>query len=604
MRRRQLITVVIALVAFAGLTAAYQPEGFHRANNAALNATSTVGVNYVIRDGYATPGDVAPLVFKASNSACSLNAGDGDGGSQVKSANNKCWIAVFHDDKANVKEFGAKGDGVTDDGPAFRAACAWALSSAGSSNPIYVPAGTYLFNTLDADGGAALYLNTGANDNAACSLSGPTSGFDIFSPPLGPASLKLGNGLNRPLLRHRVMGASSRLSNLTLDGNKANQTGWVGGPDGGRLFIVQEDNSTFGIDSTPETGIIMNDVVMQNGYNGNQYVGSARYTWWDRAWSMFSGQNTTDCSVAVFGYDSVFNLPAIGSNAGCGLLLQEGSQYTIYSGAMWSNGTCGLQIGGLQVNYASIWGTNFQLNDKGVCNTNDAAFASSSAGGITLTGVSFESNTTRDVDVSAGGQINRQMKLVSPTFVGCIGVGCSPPPYNISATGNVVEVVNPNLGSNGAYGTAFSDTPTNVFCTGSACPSTAFTPTIVGNTVAGTPTYTLQTGYVTRNGSMVHMQFAVTTSNLGGATGSLYIGGSPWFARTLTGYIAGCSLAGISGWTAPAGYDWLTAGIQDSDNKVFLWRNSKSGSSVALANAAEFGATSGFSGSCDYIGSN
>lgn len=570
--------------------------------NAALKQFIGAAGMRVMRAGFYAAGDGGQANYDYSSSACSLNSGAGDDGSQVQATPSGCWIADFWNKKANVRQFGAKGDNSNDDGPAFRGACAWALSAPGSSNPVYIPAGIYRFNTLDDDGGAALYLNSGLDDGKSCSLVGPDSAFDIFSMGQldGPATIVLGDDLNRPLLRHRTQGASSHVKNLTLDGNKDNQSGWGGGPAGGRLFVVQEDDTDAG-HSTPETGVIFDDAVIQNGYNGGQYIGAFRFTWGTRIWCMFSGQDTLDHCIWSRGYDSVWYLPAIGSNSGGGMLLQSGSQYQITGGAMWFNGACGLTVSGLQVNYASVWGTNLQGNDKGFCNTNEAAFASSSAGAITLTGVIFESNATRDVDVSSGPQVNRQVKLVAPTFVGCIGVGCAAPPYNISATGNIVEVSNPNFGSNGAYATDFTDTPVSVFCTGSICPSTAFTPTL-GN---GTPTYVTQVGYAIRNGSKVHVFASVSVSDLGGASGAMTVGNFPWAAQTLTNYAPGCALgAVVGGWTAPANYSWLTATIGSSETQAIFRKNSNTGFASDEADAAEFAASTGLSVTCDYIGSN
>lgn len=61
--------------------------------NGDLMAVSTANVKAVIRTGYAASGDSPPITYTASASACSLNAGAGDNGSQVKSLDNKCWLA-------------------------------------------------------------------------------------------------------------------------------------------------------------------------------------------------------------------------------------------------------------------------------------------------------------------------------------------------------------------------------------------------------------------------------------------------------------------------------------------------------------------------------
>ena len=62
-------------------------------NNSQLQAISTSAATTVTRMGFAAAGDSTQLVYAASGSACSLAAGVGDGGSQVPSADGKCWLA-------------------------------------------------------------------------------------------------------------------------------------------------------------------------------------------------------------------------------------------------------------------------------------------------------------------------------------------------------------------------------------------------------------------------------------------------------------------------------------------------------------------------------
>lgn len=63
----------------------------HVANLTSLQAMSTANSSTYIRDGYTSAGDGGAATYVSSGSACSLNGGSGDNGSQVKSADGKCW---------------------------------------------------------------------------------------------------------------------------------------------------------------------------------------------------------------------------------------------------------------------------------------------------------------------------------------------------------------------------------------------------------------------------------------------------------------------------------------------------------------------------------
>ena len=84
-------------------------------DNTALGALASTFSTAVLRLDYSVGLGAPPLVFRSSNSPCSINGGNGDGGSQVKSSDNKCWLAAFPASGLSPQQFGAKGDGTTDD---------------------------------------------------------------------------------------------------------------------------------------------------------------------------------------------------------------------------------------------------------------------------------------------------------------------------------------------------------------------------------------------------------------------------------------------------------------------------------------------------------
>jgi hypothetical protein len=98
------------------------------ATNTALKALSTVTTGVVTRLGFVSRGDIAALIYTASGSACSLNAGAGDNGSQVVSADSKCWIASFPPGEIDSREWGVIADGATDNTTPLQAAWTYAAS--------------------------------------------------------------------------------------------------------------------------------------------------------------------------------------------------------------------------------------------------------------------------------------------------------------------------------------------------------------------------------------------------------------------------------------------------------------------------------------------
>jgi hypothetical protein len=147
----------------------------HVANTAALEQIESTAYRTIVRDGFAAAGDAPALTFTSTPLPCPLRSGKGDGGSQVRAHDGKCWISSFPTEGADIREFGARCDGSTDDASAIKNDINYVQSIGGGT--VLAPAGkacvfksTLLISkagvTMAGAGyaGALLVCNTGAAD--------------------------------------------------------------------------------------------------------------------------------------------------------------------------------------------------------------------------------------------------------------------------------------------------------------------------------------------------------------------------------------------------------------------------------------------------------
>jgi hypothetical protein len=150
-------------------------------NNSALETLQRTGTflpTYVVREGYTTAGDAPPLFYYYSSSACSLNSGSGDNGSQVQASEGGCWLAVFPASGADVREWGVVADNTTDNSTTLQNALNWA---AAKSEALRVPPGTVYWATelaVTLPTGGSLTL-AGAGADVSMLRPGGTTGIVI-----------------------------------------------------------------------------------------------------------------------------------------------------------------------------------------------------------------------------------------------------------------------------------------------------------------------------------------------------------------------------------------------------------------------------------------
>jgi len=127
---------------------------------------------------------------------------------------------VRHDEVVDVREYGATGDGITDDATAIQGAL-----DIGASE-VYFPVGTYVCGTM---------------------LTVSTAGQKLY----GPGTIKIEDGLNNAVI---TLSAGCTLEGLTFDGNSANQSG------GSILFLDSADVCIEGCTFTDAIGYAIHQV--------------------------------------------------------------------------------------------------------------------------------------------------------------------------------------------------------------------------------------------------------------------------------------------------------------------------------------------------------
>lgn len=197
------------------------------ANNTALSTLPASLYKSAVRLGFAAEGDAPPLIYTSSSSACSLNAGAGDGGSQVPTSDSGCWIANFPNGGLRIEWWGISQAAVGGI-PAFHLY----VNSAGSDTSNYctiqaLPCATWTHavaeaNLFDAEAGNIIIHST---DSAPHTYVGS---LIVNNPLRGGASASAypGNGLFNP-------------SKIVLDGNSQDT---IQGSTSGVCYAIAANN--------------------------------------------------------------------------------------------------------------------------------------------------------------------------------------------------------------------------------------------------------------------------------------------------------------------------------------------------------------------------
>jgi hypothetical protein len=412
-------------------------------SNAALIASATTSFpNGVYRADFAAGNGASPLFYLPSASACSLNAGAGDNGSQVRSADAKCWLAQFGPAVSN-KQFGAVCNGVADDATALQA---WLTYIAANSLQGVGLAGTCIYKTaLAVSSGNNWSIKGQGAHTTVFKYAGTNTSNDQITIGSGSADMTGVELSNFRVASTTVMtgGAGlhlerfnrSFINNLSLDGQDGNHALWhgiwfdriddvsfnnfelfcqadcmrvngtVGAGAKADLFVSHGKISggTVGLHVGGAFGglYLSNTALIANGTNvvldtalaaeGNREVFFGTGTAVDGS---TTGNGIDVLDALALGGDLVFTGVWISSNHFVGLnITTNGFNVTYSGGVIYNNGTDGLKV--TVSGTVAVTGTNF-LNNGGF-----GVNYTVSTGTFSLIGGQYSNNASGDLSANA-----------------------------------------------------------------------------------------------------------------------------------------------------------------------------------------------------------
>ncbi|MFZ1109870.1 MAG: hypothetical protein WAN43_16165 [Rhodomicrobium sp.] len=368
--------------------------------NAVLSTTKTTEFPLgVWRLDFATGNNAPPLLYVPSASACSLNAGAGDNGSQVASADGKCWIASFPSAGADVREWGSKCDGVNDDHDTLQAA----LNAASiTASPVALP-GNHVCNfgsplTFPVLNNLTIF---GQGNGSVLNYAGANTTNDIISVGT-PSTYQTGNLYSNFRIAsstHMTGGAAfhlygvdrSYLNAVIIDGQDGNHNLyngiWFDGVDDTMYinFTDMAQNDILRVNGRPGLGLA--DLYIDHCKIGGGAVGV-------HIGGDFGGFQSGMCGIIGNGINVAIDtaLYPVGnreilfnaltdidsSTSGPGVYINDelagGAAWLEFNGT-WiaSSQTCGVQIAPLvQYNIQFTGGNIFNSTTDGICNASTA----------------------------------------------------------------------------------------------------------------------------------------------------------------------------------------------------------------------------------------
>lgn len=306
-------------------------------------------------------------------------------------------------DVVNVKDFGAVGDGVTNDTAAIQAAINFAQQIKAW---IYFPPVTYAYMVTGLTIG-----QTGTN--YTCHFMG--GGFDpsmaaqtgITGQYVAQSMIKLIDGSNSHLITVNADAAPPMFHNMTFNGNKAGQTS-------GTLHCINLADAAAA--AYYRFACWMENCLVTSARNSGIFIGSNRGAgFYSNVWVQYCGTTTSDSGINVRCFDQQFKSCQIGPNTGNGMYLGSVTQIQISDCVMFMNNV-GMQV---SVDVGHLQVSNSAFDSNATFGT-DVVGGGTAEGGRIFTGCHWRRNSTSANNTYSDIRIDsdRRISLIGPCFGG------------------------------------------------------------------------------------------------------------------------------------------------------------------------------------------